>query len=190
MIFKETPLAGAFIIELERREDERGYFARAWCQREFEDHGLNGALRQANVSWNWKRGTLRGMHYQIAPHGETKLVRCTRGAIQDTIIDMRPDSGTFLQHASITLTADNGTMLYVPEEFAHGFITLQDHTEVTYQVSEFYTPGAERGLRYDDPAIGIEWPLEVEVISAKDAGWPDFQPVEARQAVGSRRGGE
>lgn len=171
MIFTETKLSGAFQIELERREDDRGFFARGYCENEFRAHGLMTHIAQANVSFNYQRGTLRGMHYQLEPHGEAKLVRCTRGAIYDVIVDMRVDSPTYLQWIGVELTAENHRMLYVPEMFAHGFITLQDQTEVTYQVSEFYTPGAEQGLRYDDPAIGITWPVEVRTISEKDRSW-------------------
>ncbi len=174
MIFTETELRGAYIIELEKREDERGFFARAWCQDEFEAQGLVARIVQANLSFTKKQGTLRGMHYQIAPHAETKLVRCTRGAIYDVIIDLRPDSPSYLQWVGVELTADNYRMLFVPEGFAHGFQTLTDNTDVTYPVSAFYTPGAEQGLRYNDPAFGIRWPLEVQVISEKDQNWPDF----------------
>lgn len=174
MIFTETKLKGAYIVDLEKREDERGFFARGWCQNEFEAHGLTPRVAQVNISSNKKRGTLRGMHYQIAPYEETKLVRCTRGALYDVIVDLRPASPTYRQWFGVELTADNYKMLYVPEGFAHGFITLQDETEATYQVSQFYTPGSERGLRYNDPAFGIEWPAEVQVISEKDKSWPDY----------------
>ncbi|MDH4230745.1 MAG: dTDP-4-dehydrorhamnose 3,5-epimerase [Nitrospirota bacterium] len=174
MIFHETKLKGAYIIEVEKRVDERGFFGRSWCKREFEENGLNPNAAQANVSCNKRKGTLRGMHYQAAPYGETKLVRCTRGAIYDVIIDMRPDSPTCRQWIGVELTEGNYTMLYVPEDFAHGFQTLEDDTEVIYQVSQFYTPGSERGIRYDDPAFRIDWPLEVRVISEKDRNWPDY----------------
>lgn len=174
MIFTETRLKGSYIIEPEKREDERGFFARSWCQREFEQHGLVPCVVQANISYNRKQGTLRGMHYQMAPHAETKLVRCTRGALYDVIVDVRPDSPTYKQWIGVELTADNYKMLYVPEGFAHGFVTLADETEATYQVTQFYTPGAERGLRYNDPTFAIEWPVEVAVISGKDASWQDF----------------
>jgi dTDP-4-dehydrorhamnose 3,5-epimerase len=182
MIFTETDLKGSYIIEPEKREDERGFFARGWCQKEFEDHGLVPHIVQANISYNRKRGTLRGMHYQVAPYRETKLVRCTRGALYDVIVDVRPDSPTYKQWIGVELTADNYKMLYVPEGFAHGFITLEDNTEATYQVTEFYTPGAERGLRYDDPTFAIQWPIPVEVISGKDASWQDYV-AEARLAA-------
>ncbi len=174
MIFTETRLKDVYIIELEKREDQRGFFARAWCQREFEEHGLVAQVVQTNVSYNIYKGTLRGMHYQIAPHSETKLVRCTQGAIYDVVIDLRPGSPTFKQWFGVELTSQNYRMLYVPEGFAHGFQTLEDHAEVTYQVSQFYTPGAERGVRYNDPAFGIEWPLEIKSISDKDKNWPNY----------------
>lgn len=176
MQFRETVLPGACIIELDRLEDERGFFARVWCQKEFEDHGLVPKVVQANASFNNKAGTLRGMHYQAAPYQETKLVRCTRGTLYDVIVDLRPDSRTYKHWIGVELSANNHRMLYVPADFAHGFITLEDNTEVTYLVSESYTPGAERGLRWDDPQFGIEWPRPVEVISDKDARWPDYVP--------------
>lgn len=176
MLFTETNLRGAYLIDIEQRQDERGFFARAWCQQEFEDHGLVARVVQANISYNKRAGTLRGMHYQKAPYAETKLVRCVRGAIYDVIIDLRPDSPTYMQWLGVELTAENYRMLYVPEGFAHGFQTLADNTEVTYQVSQFYTPGAEGGLRYDDPAFKIEWPVAVRVISEKDRNWPDYEP--------------
>lgn len=174
MKFTETRLKGAFIIEIEKLSDERGFFARSWCRKEFEAHGLTIQVVQANVSYNLKKGTLRGMHYQIAPYQECKLIRCTRGAIYDVIIDLRPDSPTYRKWTGVELTADNYTMFFVPEDFAHGFQTLTDETEITYQVSQFYTPGSEKGIRFDDPAFGIQWPLEITVISDKDSAWPDF----------------
>ena len=174
MIFKETPLSGAFVIEAERREDERGFFARTWDQQEFEAHGLNPSVVQCNTSFNTKRGTLRGMHYQAAPHEEAKLVRCTRGAIYDVIIDLRRDSTTFKQWAATELTADNYRMHYVPEGFAHGFLTRKDRTEVFYQMSQFHVPASARGVRWDDPAFGIQWPIAVEVISDRDKNYPDL----------------
>lgn len=175
MRFLETPLRGAYVIEIERREDERGYFARAWCQHEFEEHGLNPRLVQCNISYNRRAGTLRGMHYQVAPHQEAKLVRCTQGSVFDVIIDLRPASPTFKQHFGITLSAAAHNMLYIPEDFAHGFLTLQDDTEVFYQMSEFYAPDAARGLRWNDPAFAIELPAPVQVISERDAAYPDFE---------------
>jgi dTDP-4-dehydrorhamnose 3,5-epimerase len=175
MIFTETELKGAYIIDLERREDDRGFFARTWCQNEFEAHGLVARIVQANTSYNKLRGTLRGMHYQRAPYAETKLVRAVRGAIVDVIVDLRTDSPTYKRWISVELTADNRRALFVPEGFAHGFQTLEDDTDVSYQVSAFYTPGAEGGARYNDPAFDIQWPLPISVISDKDATWPDFE---------------
>ncbi|MBX3062088.1 MAG: dTDP-4-dehydrorhamnose 3,5-epimerase [Anaerolineae bacterium] len=172
MIFTETPLKGAFFIDLERREDPRGFFARSFCQHEFEDHGLKPVIAQANTSFNYKAGTMRGMHMQLPPAAETKLVRCIHGSIYDVIVDMRPDSPTYLQHFGIELNDANRTALYVPEMFAHGYLALTDGAEVLYMVGEFYTPGAERGYRYNDPAFNIKWPVEVTVISDKDANWP------------------
>jgi dTDP-4-dehydrorhamnose 3,5-epimerase len=174
MIFTETKLKGAFVIEVQKFEDDRGFFGRTFCQKEFEKAGLNPNVAQANVSFNRKKGTLRGMHYQAAPHGEIKLVRCTRGAIYDVIIDVRPDSPTYKQWVGVTLKEGAYTMFYVPEGFAHGFQTLEDETEVIYQVSQFYTPGSERGIRYNDPVFRIDWPLDVQVISDKDRSWPDY----------------
>ena len=179
MIFTETPLRGAFVIDLEQRADERGFFARSFCAREFEEHGLRPLIAQANVSFNHRTGTLRGMHYQLPPATETKLVRCTRGAIYDVIVDLREGSPTHMQHFGVELTADNRSALYVPELFGHGYLTLTDGAEVEYQVSEFYTPGLERGMRHDDPALGIDWPVAVEVISEKDAAWPLLDAVGA-----------
>jgi len=176
MIFSETKLKGAYTIEIEKLKDNRGFFARAWCRKEFAGHGLTSRVVQTNISFNIKKGTLRGMHYQIAPYEESKLVRCTAGAIYDVIIDLRPDCPTYLQWVGVELTADNHKMLFVPENFAHGFQTLQDNTEVTYQVTQFYTPGSERGIRWDDKAINIEWPEDAAVISDKDKNWPDFTP--------------
>lgn len=171
MRFEETSLAGAFVIEIEPHADDRGFFARAYCAREFEEHGLDPRVVQANLSYNRSKGTLRGMHYQAPPAGEAKLVRCIRGAIHDVIVDLRPDSPTYLQHVGVDLTAANRRALFVPALFAHGFQTLEDEVEVFYQVSEFYTPGAERGLRHDDPALAISWPLPVSEISDKDRFW-------------------
>jgi dTDP-4-dehydrorhamnose 3,5-epimerase len=175
VIFEETKLPGAFVIDLERREDERGFFARTFCANEFGDHGLNARLVQANTSWNPRKGTLRGMHFQNAPHAEVKVVRATRGAIHDVIIDLRPGSPTYKQWIGVDLTQENRRALYVPEGFAHGFQTLVPDTEVHYLVTEFYTPEAEGGVRWDDPAFGIEWPdPDNAFVSPKDAGWPDF----------------
>jgi len=176
MIFSETKLKGAYTIGIEELKDNRGFFARSWCRKEFEEHGLTARVVQANVSFNINKGTLRGMHYQIAPYEEAKLIRCTSGAIYDVIIDLRPDSPTYLQWVGEELTAENHKMLFVPESFAHGLQTLKDNTEVTYQVTQFYTPGSERGIRWDDKAINIKWPVDVNVISDKDKNWPDFIP--------------
>lgn len=174
MIFIETPLKGAFVVELQRLEDERGFFARAWCQREFEAFGLNPRLAQCNISFNKRQGTLRGMHYQAAPFEEAKLVRCTMGAIYDVIIDLRASSATYKQYFGLTLTPEARNMLFVPEGFAHGFLTLADNSEVFYQMSEFYAPDHGRGVRWDDPAFSIAWPAPVSVISDRDAAYPDF----------------
>lgn len=173
MIFSETPLKGAYVLELDRIEDERGFFARSWCVKEFKKHGLNPDLVQCSVSFNKKKGTLRGMHYQAAPHEEAKLVRCTRGALYDVIIDLRPDSGTFKQWFGVELSAENRKALYIPEGFAHGFQTLEDDTEVLYQMSEFYHPESVRGLRWNDPQFGIVWPIEVVTTSKRDAHCTD-----------------
>ena len=177
MIFTETKLAGAFILDLERREDNRGYFARAFCQHEFEEHGLKPIIAQANIASNKYKGTLRGMHFQYPPAAETKLVRCTRGAILDIIVDLRPESPTFLQHVEVELSADNGRALYVPERFAHGYQALEDKTDTSYQVGEFYTPGVEGGLSPFDADLGLSWPLEVTQISEKDAAWAPLSDV-------------
>lgn len=177
MIFNETKLAGAFVIELEEKADARGFFARSFCAEEFAAHGLTPAVAQCNLSYNVYKGTLRGMHYQLAPAAETKLVRCLSGAIYDVIIDLRPESPTYLQHLGVELSAENRRALFVPAMFAHGYQALTDGAEVMYQVSEFYTPGLERGLRYDDPAMGVEWPLSVTAISEKDAAWRPFSPA-------------
>lgn len=175
MIFTETELKGAYIIELEARADERGFFARAWCQKEFTQHGLNPNLVQSNISFNYKKGTLRGMHYQVKPDEEAKLVRCTRGSIYDVIIDLRPSSPSFKQWIAVELTSENRKMLYLPEGMAHGFQTLVDNTEVFYQVTQFYSPKSERGVRWNDPVFNIDWPAEDRrVISEKDRNWSDF----------------
>ena len=174
MKFKETPLKGAYIVDPEPSEDERGFFARTWDQREFEAHGLNPRLVQCSVSFNSNKGTLRGMHYQAEPYEEAKLVRCTMGAIYDVIIDLRPDSPTLKQWVGEELTADNYRMLYAPEGFAHGFLTLRDRTEVFYQMSQVHVPASARGVRWDDPAFGIDWPIPVEVISDRDKNYPNF----------------
>lgn len=176
MKFTETPLKGAFVVDLEPRGDDRGFFSRMFCAREFRAHGIKETIAQGNISFSKIKGTLRGMHMQLPPASETKLVRCTRGALYDVIIDLRPGSPTYMQHFGIELTADNRRALFVPEEFAHGFQTLVEDTEASYLVGEYYTPAQERGYRYNDPAFGIKWPGEVTVISPKDASWPDFKP--------------
>jgi dTDP-4-dehydrorhamnose 3,5-epimerase len=179
MIFAKTALPGAYVIELEVRPDSRGFFARAFCQKEFEAHGLKPVIAQANVAFNHKKGTLRGMHFQFPPTAETKVVRCTRGAILDIIVDLRPESPTYLQHIAVELSEDNHRALYVPERFAHGYQVLQDKTETSYQVGEFYAPGSEGGLLYSDPRLRLSWPLPVSVISEKDAAWPPLDIQEA-----------
>jgi dTDP-4-dehydrorhamnose 3,5-epimerase len=171
LIITRTPIEGVAIIDLELRQDHRGFFARTFDQAEFVAAGLEPIVEQCNLSFNHKAGTLRGMHFQVAPHPEAKLVRCTRGAIVDIIVDMRPGSPTRLQHVSVELTDDNRRSLYVPPFFAHGYQTLTDGAEVTYQVGGSYAPAAERGLRHDDPALGLSWPLPVSEISTKDASW-------------------
>jgi dTDP-4-dehydrorhamnose 3,5-epimerase len=177
MRFIETPLKGAFLIELERRGDDRGFFARAFCEKEFQAAGLPSRFVQVNNSLSAKRGTLRGMHYQLAPMAETKLVRCIRGALYDVILDLRRDSVTFGQSFGAELTADNRKMLCVPKGFAHGFITLADDTEAFYFVDEFYGPQQERGVRWNDPKFKIHWPSEPVVLSDKDQKWSDFDPA-------------
>jgi dTDP-4-dehydrorhamnose 3,5-epimerase len=174
VIFFETKLKGAFIIAPEKLEDERGFFARSWCEREFAAHGLNARLVQCDISLSKKKGTLRGMHYQLSPFEEAKLVRCTRGSIYDVIIDLRPESPTFKQHIGLVLTGDNHKMLYVPEGFAHGFLTSEDNSEVFYQMSEFYSREHARGVRWNDPAFGISWPLVPTTMSDKDRSCSDF----------------
>ena len=179
MIFRQTALPGAFVIEPERHQDVRGWFARTWCQREFATHGLTEPIVQCSISYNRRRGTLRGMHYQIAPHAEAKLIRCTRGAIWDVALDLRPDSPTLHRHVGVELSAENGWALYIPEGCAHGFQTLVDDTDVFYQMSAFYAPEAARGIRYDDPAFGIEWPIDDPILLERDRTYPDYQLVPA-----------
>lgn len=174
MKFSPATLLGAFRIELEKRDDERGYFARSWCVREAEEHGMNPRIAQCNVSFNLRRGTLRGMHFQAAPRSEAKLVRCTRGAIVDVILDLRPDSPTFKRWERFELDERSGSAVYVPEGFAHGFQTLEPETEVLYQMSEFYSESDARGVRWNDPAFAIEWPIADPILSPKDASYPDF----------------
>jgi dTDP-4-dehydrorhamnose 3,5-epimerase len=178
MIFESTQVAGAYLVQVEPVEDERGFFARSFCRREFQEHGLNPDVEHCNISHNRLAGTLRGLHAQRKPHQEAKLVRCTRGVLFDVVLDLRPDSPTWLRHDGFRLTADNRHMLYAPEGVYHGFLTLEDDTEVVYQISQYYVPEAGTGVRWNDPAFGIRWPGEVKVISARDAGYPDFDPAE------------
>lgn len=182
MRFIETELPGAFIVEIEPKGDERGFFARIFDAKLFEEHGMNPAIPQMNMASSKTKGTLRGMHYQVEPALESKFVRCLSGAVHDVVVDLRPDSPTYMRHISVELSAENRRALYIPGLFGHGYQTLEDDTDVLYQVGEWYTPSAEAGLRYDDPALGIEWPLEVTVISEKDRAWKllDEQPAEAR----------
>lgn len=174
MIFKETPLKGAFEIEVQKIEDDRGFFGRLWCENEMKAQGLNTNLVQSNVSLSAKKGTLRGMHFQRNPYQETKLVRCTKGAVYDVIVDLRPESPTFKQWHGIMLSEDNHKMIYVPENFAHGFLTLKDNSEVYYLVTQFYNKSKEAGVRWNDPAFSIDWPEEIQEISDKDSIHPDF----------------
>lgn len=176
MVFVETALKGAFLIEPERKEDERGFFARTWCAEEFASHGLNPRLVQCSISYNKKKGTLRGMHYQAAPYEEAKLVRCTKGAIFDVIIDLRLGSATYTNHVSMVLSESNRQMLYIPEGMAHGFQTIEDETEVFYQMSQVFHPESARGVRWDDPTFGIQWPLTDCIISARDRQYAAFVP--------------
>jgi dTDP-4-dehydrorhamnose 3,5-epimerase len=178
MIFTETALAGAYIVDPERRKDDRGSFARMFCQKEFLVHGLKPVIAQGNVASNLKRGTLRGMHFQYPPAAETKYVRCTRGAILDIIVDLRPESPTYLDHVAVELTAANQRGLYVPERFAHGYITLEDNTDTNYLVGEYYAPGFEGGLMYNDSRLGLQWPISVKSISEKDAKWKLLEEIE------------
>jgi dTDP-4-dehydrorhamnose 3,5-epimerase len=174
MIFEATPLAGTYLVDLERHEDSRGFFARSYCADEFEAKGLVSEWPQSNVSFNRLKGTLRGLHYNAEPYGETKLVRCTVGAIYDVIVDLRPDSATTMSWIGVELSAKTGRALYVPAGLAHGFITLVDDTEVFYQMSNRYIPQAARGLRYDDPVLGVSWPIPAEVVSQRDRSYPDL----------------
>lgn len=174
MVFRQTELKGAYLIELEPIADERGFFARTFCRREFERHGLNPTVAQCSISCNRAKGTLRGMHYQAAPHGEVKLVRCLAGSIYDVIIDLRPDSATRGKWLAVELGTRHGSMLYIPEGFAHGFQTLEDDTQVLYQISEFYEPASARGVRWDDPAFAIDWPVGPRILSERDRSYPDY----------------
>jgi dTDP-4-dehydrorhamnose 3,5-epimerase len=192
MVFSETRLKGAFVIDLERRDDPRGFFARSFCQREFEAHGLKPVIAQSNIGFNRLKGTLRGMHFQYPPAVETKLMRCTRGAVLDIVVDLRPESPTYLQHTTVELTADNHRGIYIPERFAHGYQALEDNTETTYHAGEFYTPGCEGGLLYDDPRLRLTWPLPVSVISDKDRQYQPLADVDAelrsRMSMSAMRG--
>ncbi len=178
MIFTETKLKGAFIVDVERKHDDRGFFARAFCQNEFAAHGLKSIIAQANIASNLRKGTIRGMHFQYPPAAESKFVRCTRGAIVDIIVDLRPDSPTYLEHVSVELSAENMRGLYVPERFAHGYQVLLDGTDTSYQVGEFYAPQLEGGLRYDDSHLGLQWPLPATVVSEKDQGFRQLRELE------------
>ena len=188
MIFTETKLKGAFTIDLERREDLRGFFARAFCQHEFGAHGLKPVIAQANVAHNVFKGTVRGMHFQYPPAAETKLVRCTRGAIFDIIVDLRPESPTYLDHVAVELNEDNQRALYVPERFAHGYQVLSDNTDTSYQVGEFYTPEAEAGLLCNDRRLALKWPLPLGIISDKDKKFRSLDEIEPelKEKMGNR----
>lgn len=186
MLFTETRLSGAFVIEPQRLEDERGFFARTWCSQEFAEHGLTARVVQCNVSFNRIKGTLRGMHYQEKPHEEAKLVRCTAGAIYDVIVDLRPQSATYLEWIAVELTAQNRQMLYVPVGFAHGFQTLVGETEVFYQMSQFYVAESARGVRWNDPLFAIDWPPDDRTISERDRSYPDFQAPTFRKGAAER----
>ncbi|MGH9806173.1 MAG: dTDP-4-dehydrorhamnose 3,5-epimerase family protein [Terriglobia bacterium] len=180
MKFTESKLKGAFIIDIEPRNDNRGFFARTFCQAELGELGLNPVIAQANIAFSARRGTLRGMHFQFPPAAESKLVRATRGAILDIIVDLRPESETYLEHISVELTENNHRALYVPERFAHGYQVLEDNTETSYDVGEFYTPASEGGLSYNDPGLGLVWPLPVSEISPKDAAWAPLAEIEPK----------
>jgi dTDP-4-dehydrorhamnose 3,5-epimerase len=183
MLFHKTKLPGVFEIHPEPYRDDRGFFARSWCQTEFEAHGLNPKLVQCNISFNTRKGTLRGMHFQAPPHAEAKVVRCTRGAIYDVVVDLRPSSPAYKNWIAVILTPANRHMLYVPEGCGHGFLTLEDETEVFYQMSEFYDAESARGVRWDDPAFQISWPERVEVISERDGTYPAFEAYELTEAT-------
>jgi dTDP-4-dehydrorhamnose 3,5-epimerase len=183
MIFTETKLKGAFILDIEKREDERGFFGRAFCQNEFKDHGLKPVIAQGNLAFNKVKGTLRGMHFQTPPATETKLVSCARGAILDVIVDLRPESPTYMEHVTVELNEDNFRAIYVPQRFAHGYQVLADKTQTSYLVSEFYSPPNDRSIRYDDPRFGIKWPLPVSVISDKDKNAPTTETYAAKHGA-------
>jgi dTDP-4-dehydrorhamnose 3,5-epimerase len=177
MIFNTTEIPGVLLIDLDIRQDERGFFTRSWCRSEFAEHGLDTCIAQCSVSYNRTRGIVRGMHYQRAPHGEVKLVRCTAGAVYDVVVDLRPDSPTYCRWLGAELTAENRTTIYIPPGCAHGFATLTDGAELYYQMSEFYHPESYAGVRWDDPAFGIVWPFDEPQLSAKDRSYPDFDPA-------------
>lgn len=177
MIFTELKVKDAYLVEVERLKDERGFFARTWCPQEFLEHGLDPNLAQCSISLNHKRGTLRGMHLQLPPHAETKLVRCTQGALYDVVIDLRGNSPSYMVWDAVELTADNRKALYVPKGCAHGFLTLEDNTEVLYQISEFHAPGYARGVRWNDPQFSVRWPAEVVIIAQKDQSYEDYDPA-------------
>lgn len=176
MIFTETKLSGAFLIDIKKIEDDRGFFGRSWCKREMEEHGLNNNVVNMNTSLSKFKGTLRGLHFQVMPYAEAKMIRCTRGSIFDIIVDLRPGSPTFKQWTGEVLTADNYKMLYSPEGFAQGFLTLEDNSEITYLTTDFYSPGSAKGVRWNDPAFKVKLPIEPVVISDQDKNWPDFDP--------------
>ncbi|MEL6949397.1 MAG: dTDP-4-dehydrorhamnose 3,5-epimerase [Pseudomonadota bacterium] len=176
MLFTPTPVAGAMILEVKRIGDDRGYFGRLWCEREMAEQGLVSVIRQSNVGFSPRKGTLRGLHYQCAPHQEVKIVRCTRGRVFDVVVDLRPDSPTYCAWHGEELTPDNGKMLYVPEGCATGYLTLEDDSEIYYNTSEFYAPDAATGVRWDDPAFAIDWPTQPAVLSDNDVSWPDYTP--------------
>jgi len=178
MIFSETKLRGAFTVGLKPHADDRGFFARTFCRREFEAHGIDASIAQVNVAFNRRKGTLRGLHFQYPPNAEWKLVRATRGAVLDVIVDLRPESSTYLQHVAVELTADNHRAIFIPERFAHGYQTIADCTETVYYMGEFYEPDAEGGLPYDDPALALRWPLPVSIISSKDRRWEPLAVIE------------
>jgi dTDP-4-dehydrorhamnose 3,5-epimerase len=186
MFFRETKVKGAFVVDLERRADDRGFFARVWCEKEFQAQGLTARLAQVNASSNVRKGTLRGLHFQLPPCQEAKVVSCTRGAIYDVVVDLRRDSPTHMQWAGVELTANNRRMLYVPEGCAHGFQTLDENSELLYLMSEFYSPEHARGVRYDDPSFGIAWPLPAECLSEADRAWPDYLRGAWTHPVGGR----
>ena len=193
MIFKETILSGAFTMDIDRHQDDRGFFARIFCADEFSANGLKPIIVQSSISFNARRGTLRGMHFQYPPAAEAKYVRCTRGAVVDVIVDLRPESATYLRHVAVNLSAENGRGLYVPERFAHGFVTLTNDTELMYLISNYHTPGSEGGLRYDDPALGLSWPLPAQVISERDKRWKAYGEIkvelESRMSLVAPPGG-